>query len=58
MIAAWLQRKTASAHDDRHSAVEANYRAALIRYHITKSHKALMRLQQANNARFKTVKAN
>ena len=58
MIAAWLQRKAASAHDDRHSAVEAAYKVAFIRYHTTRSHKALMRLQQANNARFKTVKAD
>jgi len=58
MIAAWLQRKAASAHDDRHSAVEATYRAAFIRYHTTRSRKALIRLQQANNARFKTVKAD
>jgi len=58
MIAAWLQRKTASAHDYRHSAVEATYMAAFIRYHTTRSHKSLMRLQQANNARFKIVKAN
>jgi hypothetical protein len=58
VIAAWLQRQSASAHDAQHSAVEAAYMAAFIRYHTTRSHKALMRLQQANNARFKIVKAN
>ena len=57
MIATWLQRIAASAHDAHHSAVEAAYRAAFVRYHTTRSHKALMRLQQANNARFKIVKA-
>lgn len=58
MIAAWLQRKSSSAHDAHHSAVEAAYMAAFIRYHTTRSHKALVQLQQANNARFKTVKAD
>jgi len=39
--------------DDVADAVEAAYQAAFVRYHRTKTYRALVALQQANNARFK-----